>query len=304
MSKKIIITGATGLIGSNISKKLIERGDKVIVFTRNPGKARRKLPDAYEYIKWNYDEVTSEWEEKISDADAVIHLAGESVMANRWTDKHKRKVYESRITGTKNLVDAITETENKPQAFISASAIGYYDNDINKEYDEYAEPGTGFLAKVTEDWENEAKKVEQAGVRRVNIRIGIVLDKNEGALPKMMLPYKFFVGGPLGSGKQWIQWIHIDDVADLFIYALDNNLSGVFNAVSDNVKMKKFAETLGKVLRKPSFFSVPSFVLKLVLGEASDSIIKGSKIIPARTIESRYSFRYTELDQALKNLLA
>lgn len=300
--KRIIITGATGLIGSKIAAKLIKRGNEVVIFSRNPNSARQKISSAYNYVEWNYD-LLGNWTEQIDEADSVIHLAGENVMGGRWTESHKNKVEKSRVVGTKNLVDAICTSQRKP-VFVCASAIGFYDNTINKIVDEDSEHGSGFLSEVTQKWEEEADKVEKCSVRRVSIRTGIVLDKNEGALAKMLAPFKFFIGGPLGSGKQWMPWIHIDDIVDLFIYAVDNEIHGPINGVAPNaVTMNKFAFTIGKILNRPSLFRVPEFILKLVLGEAAEVVTRGSKVLPKKTLESGFNFRYTDLSEALRNIL-
>lgn len=304
MSKRIIITGATGLIGKCISQKFVDRGDEVIIFTRSPERASKKINNAYDYVKWNYD-LTDGWQKYLNGTDAVIHLAGENVMAQRWNDEHKNRVLESRIKGTQNLVDAIGATDDKPECFICASAIGIYDNDIKMEYDEDGKHGSDFLALVTERWEEEARNVEKHHVRSVSVRTGIVLDRNEGALAKMLTPFKLFVGGPIGSGKQWMPWIHIDDIADLFIYAVDNeNVKSAVNGTAPNpVTMTEFAETLGKVLNRPSVFKVPNFAVRLLFGEGADTVLKGSKVIPKKTQDYGFKFRYNKLEDALVSLL-
>ncbi len=304
MSKRIIITGATGLIGFHISQKLIDRGDEVIIFTRSPERASKKIRNAYDYVKWNYDSA-DDWHKYLNGVDSVIHLAGENVMAQRWNEEHKKRVLESRVKGTQNLVDAIGATDDKPESFICASAIGIYDNDIKMEYDEDGKHGSDFLAHVTERWEEEAQKVEKYNVRRVSIRTGIVLDRNDGALAKMLTPFKLFVGGPIGSGKQWMPWIHIDDIAELFIYAVDNkNVKSAINGTAPYpVTMTEFADTLGRILSRPSVFKVPNFALKFVLGEGAESVLKGSKIIPRKTIDAGYGFRFTNLEKALRDIL-
>lgn len=301
--KRIIITGATGLIGSKITDKLIARGDEVVVFTRSPDKAKEKIKNAHSYVRWDYN-LQGGWKESIIEADAVIHLAGENVMGNRWNEKHKEKVLESRKIGTKNLVDAICNNGNKCEAFICASAIGYYNNDINIVVDEDSPAGNDFLADVTSNWEKEAAEVEKCNVRRVSVRIGIVLSKEGGALEKMITPFKFFVGGPVGSGNQWVPWIHIDDVVDLFIYSLDTKVEGPLNGVSPNpVTMNTFAKTIGKVLNRPAFFKVPEFLLNVVLGDAAKVITKGSQVLPKKTISAGYKFKYENLEKALNNIL-
>ena len=301
--KRIIITGATGLIGSKIAEKLIKRGDEVIIFSRYPERAKSKIVGAYDYKMWDYN-IKKDWAEAVKNADAVVHLAGEDVMGSRWNNKHKNKIMDSRKFGTKNIVDAICENNLRCKSFICASAIGFYNNDINIEVNESSPPGNDFLAKVVSCWENEAAQVKRCGVRSVIIRIGIVLSKEGGALAKMITPFKFFVGGPLGKGNQWMSWIHIDDVVNLFIYSLDNDIEGVLNAVSPNpVKMNDFAEELGRTLNKPSFFRVPEFMLNLILGEAVGVVTKGSKVIPKKTKEIGFRFMYENLQTALTNLL-
>ncbi|MEW6006186.1 MAG: TIGR01777 family oxidoreductase [Stygiobacter sp.] len=298
---KIAISGATGLIGKKIVNKLINRNDEVIVLTRSIQKAKNVFDNKVNFVDWskNFDE----WKTQLENVDVVINLAGENVMARRWNKEHKRKIYSSRINGTKKLVDAILSLTNKPKVFISASAIGYYGN-INDEVDENSKAGTDFLAKVVKDWEDASKSIEEKNIRRVIVRIGIVLDKNEGALPKLVLPFKFFVGGSIGSGKQWLSWIHVDDLIKIFLFAIDNEINGVYNAVSPNpVKMKYFAKTIGKILHRPSFFNVPEFVLKLVLGEGAASILNGAKVKSEKIQMAGFKFHYEKLEDSLISLL-
>ncbi len=306
MSRKIIITGATGLIGKKICTILLERGDKVTVFTRSPERAARIFGDKAEYVKWNYNEQdTSGIINAINYADAVIHLAGENVMSRRWNETHKERVLKSRMLGTRALVNSILRAEHKPEVFISASAVGYYGTEGNKKVTETSNPGTDFLANVTGLWEQEVKKAASFGMREVRIRTGIVLDKNEGALARMLTPFRLFIGGPLGSGKQWFPWIHIDDVAGIFLHTLDNpTVSGPLNAVAPvQINMNDFSKILGNVLHRPSIFRVPEFVLRLVLGEGAESIVNGSYILPKRTLDSGYNFKFDNVESALNDLL-
>lgn len=301
--KRIIVTGATGLIGQHLVNKLINRGDEVVIFSRSNEKAKKIFPDAAEYVTWNYD-LLGGWEKNLEGADAVIHLAGENVMGGRWNESHKKKVVESRTRGTKNIVDAICNATKKPSVLVCASAIGYYNNAIDLEVDEDSSAGKGFLSEVVQKWEEESAKIDRCNVRRVNIRTGIVLDKNDGALAKMLTPFKFFAGGPLGSGKQWMPWIHIEDISNLFIFAVDNDVAGILNGVSPNpVKMNNFAKILGQALNRSSFFRVPEFILSMILGEAAEVVTGGSKVIPKRTLQAGYKFIYTDLREALKNML-
>ena len=235
--------------------------------------------------------------------DGVVHLAGENLMSARWTNKHKEEVRKSRILSTKLFVDAIPTLKNKPRVFIAASAVGFYGNS-EFEVDETSPRGSGFLAELVEDWENETARINEYGIRSANVRTGIVLDKNEGALAKMLLPFKFFVGGPLGNGKQWMPWIHADDLANIFLLAVDNeNIRGPINGVSPNpVSMNEFAKTLGRVINRPAFFRVPSFMLKIILGEAAQTVLSGAKVKPNEVLKSGYSFYYEKLESALKEI--
>lgn len=303
MNKKIVITGATGLIGRELSRRLIDRDDEVYILTRSPQKAEVLIPRAEEYIEWDYS--NEGWEKYISSADAVIHLAGENVMAGRWSEEHKRRIKTSRIESTRALVDAMAKVEKKPEVFICASATGYYGTSEEELFDENSPAGKNFLANVTEEWENEAAKVKEIDIRYVGIRTGIVLSKYGGALARMLMPFKFFIGGPLGNGNQWFPWIHINDIVRLYLYALDHSeVSGILNGVApQNVTMKEFCKSLGKIMHRPAMFNVPEFALKILFGEGADVLIKGANVIPRRTKEAGYRFEYSNVDDALKQLL-
>ncbi|MFA7288010.1 MAG: TIGR01777 family oxidoreductase [Melioribacteraceae bacterium] len=295
--KKIIITGITGLIGKNISNKLLNKGYLVVGVTRNPEKAMKQLPGLTKCIKWNEEELT----EEINGAHAVIHLAGENVMARRWNEEHKSKILYSRVETTKKIVEVINSVSQKPQVYIGASAIGYYGVQANQ-CDENSNNGKDFLSEVVVKWENASESLIYG--RRVLIRIGIVLDENEGALSKMIVPFKFFVGGPIGSGDQPFPWIHIEDIANLFIFALENDLNGIYNGVSpESVTLKQFSSELGNVMHRPSFMKVPEFIIKILYGEGADNVLKGVKINPKKTLESGFKFKFASLHNALKMIL-
>jgi uncharacterized protein (TIGR01777 family) len=298
---KVAITGATGLIGKKIVKKLVEGGDQVLVLTRSIEKTRGIFPPEVDLAKW--DIRSKEWHKVLEGVDAIVHLAGENVMGKRWNNEHKKKILESRVLGTRSIVDAIYKMGSRPKVLVGASAVGYYGNS-EKQVDELSNEGAGFLADVVKAWECETAKVEQLNVRRVNVRIGIVIDKKEGALAKLLTPFKYFIGGPLGSGKQWFPWIHVDDVVDLFLYSIHSDINGAVNAVSPGiVRMNEFCSVLGKVMKRPSFFKVPEFILRIVIGEAAEEILSGANIYPKRTIELGYKFRYPNLQSALKEIL-
>lgn len=303
MQRKIIITGATGLIGRKISEILIENNNNVIIFSRRPETAKEIIKNAAEYVLWDYEK-TSEWKNFLEGADAIINLAGESIISNRWNKKTKQRIYNSRIITTRSLVNAIKEIKTKPECFISASAVGYYGN-RNEEVDEYSEKGSGFLTNLVSDWENESKVLEKYNVRVVNIRLGTVLSMNGGALPKLVNQFKLFLGGTLGNGNQWFPWIHIDDAAGIFLFALNNNrINGILNAVSPNlITQKEFSKILAKVLKKPCFFRIPAILLKIIFGEAASVILEGAKVYPKLTIEYGYQFKYDDIEKALINLL-
>jgi len=300
--KKVVISGATGLVGKKITQQLIRRGDEVTVLTRSIKNAKDLLPEAHSYVEWNSS--NSDWQFCLEGKDAVINLAGENLMAKRWNEIHKKNILDSRVNGTRTLVSAIGKLNKKPGIFISASAVGFYGNS-EEAVNEESKVGNDFLAKVVDAWESESIVVEQFGVRRVNMRLGVVLDKNEGAFPQMYKPFKFFVGGALGNGKRWFSWIHIDDVAGIFLYALDNkNVKGVYNAVSPApISMADFCKTLGKIMHRPSYLNVPEFILKIIFGEGADVLLNGANVLPKRTIEAGYAFKYPELTSALHSLL-
>lgn len=302
--KKIIITGATGSIGKKLVQKLTARGDEVIVFTRNPENAEKKIADAREYVKWEYERI-SVWMHELHGVDAVVHLAGANLGAKRWNEEYKKLAYKSRIISTRNLVEAIKQVEKKPKAFICSSAVGIYGNRYDELLDENSSLGDDFMANICKDWEKEAAKVEQYGVRRVSIRTGLVLQKDEGVLKKMLLPFKLFIGGPLGSGRQWFPWIHIDDIVGIYLHTIDNeNIFGAINGASPGiVTMKEFAKTLGKVLRRPSLFPVPKFVMKLVAGEIAAYSVMSQRTSVEKILNTGYKFNFENLEEGLKSLL-
>ena len=304
MNKRIVITGSTGLIGRKLACELIQRGDKVIIFSRDVEKAKSIIPKAEEYVEWNY-KTPSVWTKYFENCDAVIHLAGTNLFAKRWNNSFKKEILESREVSTKNLVEAIGKSQNKPSVFISASGVGYYGNGSDNILSENSSSGNDFLADVCKVWESEAAKVEAYGVRNVRVRTGLVLSPDDGALKQMLPPFKYFIGGPLGNGKQWASWLHIDDIVGIYIHAIDNKeISGAVNAASPNpVRMKEFAKTLGKVLNRPSFVSVPKFMLRIFVGEAAEVVTASQRIDIKKLLNSRYQFKFNELENALNNLL-
>jgi len=303
---KIVITGATGLVGSRLVAQLNQAGHQMLVFTRNSSKAQKVFPASafsnLEIVQYTPQEA-GEWQQSISGCDAVINLAGEPI-AERWSPAQKQKIMESRQLGTRKIVEAIAMAENKPQVLVSGSAIGYYGTSENSAFDETSGSGTDFLAQVCQNWETEAQKVTEQGVRLVILRIGIVL-ANGGALGKMIGPFKMFAGGPIGSGKQWFSWIHRDDLVNLICKAVeDDSMSGAYNATAPNpVRMGKLCQTLGEVMNRPSWLPVPDFVLEVLLGDGAIVVLEGQQVLPKQTQQTGFDYKYPELKPALADIV-
>ena len=303
---KIAITGATGLVGSRLVKKLNQEGHQILVFTRNPSKAQKVFPASVfsnlEIVQYTPQE-SGEWQKSISGCDGVVNLAGEPI-AERWSPQHKKAIMESRQIGTRKLVEAIAMAESKPQVLVSGSAVGYYGTSETNTFEESSSSGDDFLAQVCQNWETEAQKVTESGVRLVILRIGIVL-ANGGALGKMIGPFKMFAGGPIGSGRQWFSWIHRDDLVNLIYRAIqDSNMSGVYNATAPNpVRMNKLCQTLGEVMNRPSWLPVPDFVLELLLGDGAIVVLQGQQVIPKKTQATGFDYQYGELKPALADIV-
>lgn len=303
---KIAITGATGLVGTRLVAQLNQKGHQILVFTRNPNKAQKAFPTSgfanLEVVQYQPQE-SGAWQQKISGCDAVINLAGEPV-AERWSPQQKQAIMESRQLGTRKLVEAIAMAEQKPQVLISGSAIGYYGTSETTTFDETSGAGSDFLAQVCQNWEAEAQKVKEQGVRLVILRIGIVL-ANGGALGKMVGPFKMFAGGPIGSGKQWFSWIHRDDLVNLICQAVEQpEMSGVYNATAPNpVRMGKLCQILGEVLNRPSWLPVPDFVLEILLGDGAIVVLEGQQVLPKQTQQTGFNYQYPELQPALADIV-
>jgi uncharacterized protein len=300
----IAITGATGFIGTILSRRLAEEGNKITVFTRNAAAAARKFPSDYKIVEWDYHS-PKEWEDKLNENDVIIHLAGANLFGRRWDDGYKKKIIESREVSSRNIVRAIRKHDTSVKLLISASGKDYYGETNDILVNEKSPPGNGFLAEVCKRWEEPTYKVEEKGVRRVNMRKGLVLSTREGYLSKLLPAYKLFVGGPLGKSSSWLSWIHIDDVIEAYVFAIKNeNIKGAVNLRSPNpVLSKEFARTLGEIMNRPSFFTVPEYALKLLVGEGGGYISNSQKIHPENLIKCGFRFRFPELKPALIDLL-
>jgi uncharacterized protein (TIGR01777 family) len=257
-----------------------------------------------ETVEWNAD-AGGTWASVIDGADAVVNLAGENIGDKRWTAERKQRIIGSRLNATNALVQAIAKAKRKPSVMVSSSAIGYYGPHGDEIVTEKDPAGNDFLAQTTKQWEEAAKQVEAHGVRLVLLRNGIVLEQGGGALKKMLLPFRLFAGGPIGSGKQWFSWVHRDDVVGLILFALQNKeVKGALNATAPEPQtMKDFCATLGKVMRRPSWAPVPAFVLKIVLGELSEMVLNGQRVVPAAAEKAGYKFKYRTSEPALSAIL-
>ena len=297
---RVTLTGATGRIGLSIVEALRARGDDVTVLTRSPERARPKLPEGVEAVAWD-PQAGPAPAAALSGRDAVIHLAGEDV-AQRWSDDTKKEIRASREVGTRNLVEGIGQADPRPKALVSASASGLYGPHGDEPVDEEQPPGEGFLADVVVAWEREARRAEELGVRVALMRTGVVLSPDAGALKKMLPPFKLGAGGPVAGGRQYMPWVHLDDVVGMYVAAAtDERWSGPFNVVAPNaVTNKDFSKALGKALHRPAIAPVPGFALKLLYGEMSEIVLTGVHMVPRRAQELGYAFRHPRVLEALE----
>jgi len=293
---KVLITGGRGFIGSALSRELRTAGHDVVITTRKETNSTGELT-------WSPPSLIPQ--KKISIFDAIVNLAGDSIFSDRWTKDKKERIRSSRINTTHYLIESIKNADVKPKVLINASAVGFYGPHGDEEVTENMSPGKDFLASVCNAWESEARKAEGIRVRTVITRFGIVLGPDGGALQKMITPFKAFVGGYLGSGKQWMSWVHIDDITGFIKYAIEHDkISGVYNVTTPNpVTNKDFSSTLGRALGRPSIFPVPGFALRAALGEFGEILLTGQRVIPERALTSGYKFKYPLLDEALKSIL-
>lgn len=307
-TKRIVITGATGLIGRKLVAEL--RNDyELVIFSRDPARARSSLPGAADYVAWQPAE-QGPWFAAINGAWGVVHLAGAPISSGllgmRWTPEYKTEICNSRVIGTRGIVNAMAAAQQRPAVFVCASAVGYYGfYRDNTPLDENSPPGRDFLAQVCVAWEAEAAKAESLGVRTVMLRTGLVLDPDSGALPQLMLPFKLLTGGPILPGTQVYPWIHPADEVGLIRFALENErVRGPLNAAAPGALANRdFAAVLGKVLGSPSWLPVPEFSLRIALGEMADLVVNGQNAVPRKALDLGYQFRFPTLEPALRDLL-
>jgi len=291
---KVVIGGANGLIGSELARVLRARGDAVIPLVRKPR-------DPGE-VRWDGRSVPAG---ALQGADAAVNLSGASIAARRWSEAYKKEIVDSRVETTRAFVEGMRAARPRPRVFVNASAVGAYGGRGDEELTEESARGADFLAGVCKESEAEALRAEELGVRTVLLRTGVVLARQGGALKQMLPPFKAFVGGPLGDGRQWFPWIHLADELGIILWALQGNVSGPLNAVSPNpVRMKDFARALGSALHRPAVFSVPALVLRLGLGEMAEVLLEGQRAVPRKALGGGYQFRHGQLDEALRDLVA
>lgn len=295
----ITIAGGTGFIGKKLAESFKDKGVKVGIISRDSRKAVSEVPYADEFATWE----TSDLKRILNSTETLINLSGASLADKRWTEKYKKIILESRTKPARIITEIIQTLENPPKLVITASGIGIYGN-TEELTDESSPPGLDFLSKVCVEWE-KASLIDNPNIRQVNARMGVILDKKEGAFPKLMMPFKFFTGAILGSGKQWMPWIHIDDLVMSYHWIIQNEqLSGPINLVSNNpVKMSEFAKVISRVTKRPILMKVPEFLLNIVLGEQAMIVTKGQNAIPRKLMGSGFDFTYKELEVAIRSLI-
>jgi hypothetical protein len=300
---RVLVTGASGFIGSALCDALLARGDEVVGLTRDPAKARGTNPT----IAWHAWEPTLERPpaEAFDGVDGVVNLLGEKIN-QRWTDESKRRIMESRRTGTHNLAQAIAGLERKPKVLVNQSAIGFYGDRGEALVDESSEPGEGFDSEVVREWEKAAREVESAGVRLVIVRTGHVLNPSGGLLAELLPPFKLGIGGPIAGGAQYMSWVHIDDEIGILLWALDNDkVSGIVNSTAPNpATNREFSKAIGRALGRPAVVPVPGFALDLKFGTEFGKVLRGGqRVMPRRALDLGYEFQHPDLDEALADLL-
>jgi hypothetical protein len=299
----VAIFGGTGFVGRNLTRELLANGYQVFVVTRNRQNAADSLGNKVRIIEWdNISPLSSICE--LREIDAVINLTGESIGSRRWSNSVKREILASRLRTTGAIVSAINNRVIQPQMLINASAVGYYGPCQDVGITESAAAGQDFLAQVCRDWENEAYKAQSDLTRAITIRIGVVLG-NEGALNRMAMPFKFYLGGPLGTGNQWLSWIHIQDLTSMIRFIIEHQeLTGPINATApESVRMRDFCKVLGEVLKRPSWVPVPEFLLKVALGQMAEMLLHGQRAVPEKILGAGFDFRFPELRSALEDAL-
>jgi uncharacterized protein (TIGR01777 family) len=299
---RVIVTGGSGLIGRALVDSLAQDGHEVIVLSRDPDVVKN-LPRGACAEKWD-GKTAQDWGKFVNGADAIVNLAGATI-SEKWTEAHKKEIRESRVNAGKAIVEAVKAAATKPRVVVQSSAVGYYGPRGAEEITEDTGAGNDFLASVCKEWEASTAELDTMGIRRPIIRTGVVLDKNGGALPKMVMPVKMFVGGPLGSGKQYFPWIHLHDEVAAIRWLIDNpNAHGVYNlSAPQPLTNKEFTQAIGKVLGRPTFMPVPAFAMETMFGEMSTLLLDGQREMPMRLVKEGFKFKFTNAEAALRDVL-
>jgi len=303
---RVFMTGATGLIGGGLVSQLLQRGDTPVVLTRDVARARKRLSNPKTEIVAGDPQHEGDWMAAVDGCEAIVNMAGQPVFAKRWNEAEKTLVRNSRILSTNNLIRAIERAKSRPRALVSTSAIGFYGDVPEGDLDEGSAAGNDFMAKLCVDWEAAAREAEKHGVRVAIVRVGVVLDRNEGALKQMLLPFKLGLGGPIGLGKRWMSWIHIDDIVGVFLKALDDpEARGPINGTApEPVRNGEFSKALAGALHRPCLFPVPPLALKVMFGEVSQVVLGSQKVLPKQAQKLGYAFKYANVQGAMKALFA
>jgi uncharacterized protein (TIGR01777 family) len=299
---KILMTGGTGFVGKQLTSRFIQEGNEVTLLTRSL-KESGQPPKGVSYLQGDPTQ-KGPWQEAIPGQDVIINLAGASIFS-KWSDDYKKRIRDSRVFTTRNIIEAIPSKSEREISLFSTSAVGYYGFHGEEELDEASPPGNDFLARLAIEWEAEALKAREKGVRVVITRFGIVLGEKGGALGQMIPLFKKFIGGPIGSGRQWFSWVHIKDLAEAFVFLIKHpEIRGPVNVCSPNpVKNKDLAKALGRALHRPSFLPAPGFMIKLVLGEFGSVILEGQRVLPRRLLKEGFTFQYPDIDKALQSII-
>jgi uncharacterized protein len=301
---RILLAGGSGLIGSALIRELLAHGHTVTLLSRHPEKLPA-LPAGCEALRWDGQSLSG-WESRLADIEAIVNLAGESIAGARWSPARKHLLRESRLRPGAALLEALRQSSApRPKIFLQASAVGYYGPHFDEEITEDSPPGDDFLARLCRDWEDSTAAVEELGLRRIVIRTGVVLSADGGALPRLLAPYRFFVGGPLGNGRQWFPWIHRTDEVAAMRFLLENEQArGPFNlSAPQPLTNADFGRVLGRVLRRPSLIPVPAFALRLLFGEMTVVLLEGQRVTPQRLLALGYDFKFPQAEEALRDIL-
>jgi uncharacterized protein len=306
---RVFVTGGTGLVGKRLIGKLTARGETPVLLTRRPDVARAQFGPPCEVVEGDPMKA-GDWQKAVADCDAAINLAGENVFNRRWKAWFKQLLVDSRVITTRNVVEALTRqprrADGSPKVLVNASATGWYGPHGDEELDESSPPADDFLGNLCFEWEKAALAAQVAAIRTVMVRVGVVLAKEGGALAKLLTPFKLFVGGPVAGGRQWMSWIHHEDLTDLFLLGLDRaEAQGPINGTAPHpVTNREFSKALGRALHRPSCLPTPGWALRVMLGEVANVVTTGQRVLPKAALQLRYQFKFPTVDAALANLVS